>query len=318
MIRTINTIESSYEESYNRNMLSFIKKLIDNYDGSVEMKNNILDNEINIYSCEDRLNADELIKYYNLYNMIEKINIEEVRCITEHTLSVNSLLPLKDKRIASCSEDNTIRIYDPSNDYHCDQVINRQSQRITSICELDDGIIVSSSKDKSIMIGDYTIRNAHDICINKVITLPNNRITSCSMDKTIKIWKSDAPYSDTPIKVLEWHTFYVTSLLYIKERDIMISGSHDGILCLRNMSTYQCETVIKGVKCCSTNSLYQIDKDRVIVGGRNTFTIVNIDKYAIEKIIINKSFGDVHCFLKLRNNHTILCGCSDKYFCSMI
>ena len=50
MIRTINTIESSYEESYNRNMsmLSFIKKLIDNYDGSVEMKNNILDNEINI------------------------------------------------------------------------------------------------------------------------------------------------------------------------------------------------------------------------------------------------------------------------------
>ena len=98
----------------------------------------------------------------------------------------------------------------------------------------------------------------------------------------------------------------------------MISGSHDGILCLRNMSTYICDKVIKGVKCCSTNSLYQIDKDRVIVGGRNTFTIVNIDKYAIEKIIINKSFGDVHCFLKLRNNHTILCGCSDKYFCSMI
>ena len=81
------------------------------------------------------------------------------------------------------------------------------------------------------------------------------------MDKTIKIWKSDAPYSDTPIKVLEWHTFYVTSLLYIKERDIMISGSHDGILCLRIMSTYICDKVIKGVKCCSTNSLYQIDKD---------------------------------------------------------
>ena len=148
MIRTINTIESSYEESYNRNMnmLSFIKKLIDNYDGSVEMKNNILDNEINIYSCKDRLNADELIKYYNLYNMIEKINIEEVRCITEHTLSVNSLLLLKDKRIASCSEDNMIRIYDPSNDYHCDQVINRQSQRITSICELDDGILSQAQR----------------------------------------------------------------------------------------------------------------------------------------------------------------------------
>ena len=49
----------------------------------------------------------------------------------------------------------------------------------------------------------------------------------------------------------------------------------------------------------------------MIVGGRNTFSIVNIDKYAIEKIIINKSFGDVHCFLKLRNNKTILCGCEN-------
>ena len=38
-------LESSYEESYNRNkdMLSFLEILIDNYDGSNEMKKNILD-----------------------------------------------------------------------------------------------------------------------------------------------------------------------------------------------------------------------------------------------------------------------------------
>ena len=50
--------------------------------------------------------------------------------------------------------------------------------------------------------------------INKVISLPNNRIASCSYyDKTIKIWKSNPPYSDTPIKVLEGHTKSVRSLL---------------------------------------------------------------------------------------------------------
>ena len=54
------------------------------------------------------------------------------------------------------------------------------------------------------MIGDYTIKNAHDDCITKVITLPNNRIASCSKDMTIKIWKSNPPYSDTPINVLKW------------------------------------------------------------------------------------------------------------------
>ena len=39
----------------------------------------------------------------------------------------------------------------------------------------------------------------------------------------------------------------------------------------------------------------------------------------IEKKIIDKSFqcifGNVHCFLKLRDNKTILCGCSDGTFC---
>ena len=77
------------------------------------------------------------------------------------------------------------------------------------------------------MIGDYTINNAHDDLIFKVITLPNNRIASCSADETIKIWKSNPPYSDTPINVLNGHSSSVISLLYIKERDIMISGSLD-------------------------------------------------------------------------------------------
>ena len=119
-----------------------------------------------------------MIKYYNGYNIIESVKIEDIKnikTITCHTDSVNSLLHLRDGRVASCSDDNTIRIYDPSNDYHCDQVIKRHSDNIHSICQLDDGTIVSGSNDRTIMIGDYTIKNAHDDSwILKVITLPNN------------------------------------------------------------------------------------------------------------------------------------------------
>ena len=71
------------------------------------------------------------------------------------------------------------------------------------------------------MIGDYTINNAHNGCIYKVISLPNNRIASRSDDKKIKIWKGTPPYSNTPIKVLNGPSD-VTSLLYIKERDTLI------------------------------------------------------------------------------------------------
>ena len=123
------------------------------------MKKKIECNIINIYQ---NANDSELIKYFKNYSIIEKKQIEEAKCITDHTSSVFSLLLLKDKRIASCSRDRTIRIYDPSNDYHCDQVIERHKGGIFSICVLDDGSIVSCSGDKSIMIGDYTIKNAHD------------------------------------------------------------------------------------------------------------------------------------------------------------
>ena len=74
--------------------------------------------------------------------------------------------------------------------------------------------------------------------------------------------------------------------------------------------------MIEGVDCCSYNSLYQIDKDRVIVGGITSISIVNIDKCVIEKTIIeDKSIEYVFCFLKLRDNKTILCGCDNGIFC---
>ena len=95
----------------------------------------------------------------------------------------------------------------------------------------------------------------------------------------------------------------------------MISCSSEGTLRLWNMTTYQCVTVIKEVVSISTNSLFQIDKDRVIVGGNKTFCIVNIDKCIIEKRIEDKSLGFISCFLKLRDNRTILCGCGIGTFC---
>ena len=96
----------------------------------------------------------------------------------------------------------------------------------------------------------------------------------------------------------------------------MISGSfdktHRGTLRLWDMSIYQCDNTIGGVGCFLTNSLNQIDKDRVIVGGLNSFSIVNIDKCVIEKRIKDKSLGYVFCFLKFRDNKTILCGCGRR------
>ena len=97
---------------------------------------------------------------------------------------------------------------------------------------------------------------------------------------------------------------------------MMISGSIDFLLFLWNMSKYQYETAIDGVGCYSSNSLYQVDSNRVIVGGKNNYSIVNIDKCVIETTINDFSFGIVRCFTKLRDNRTILCGCEYGIFCA--
>ena len=116
--------------------------------------------------------------------------------------------------------------------------------------------------------------------------------------------------------MLKGHTKDVVSIVYIKEREKLFSTSFDFTCRLWNLKTYQCEAVFKGFEeCVYNNSLYQIDKDRVIVGGEHSFTIINIDKCVIEKEIRDEALGLVRCFLMLRDNRTILCGCGKGKMC---
>lgn len=310
----IDIIQTSYEESYtkNKNILTFLKILIDNYDDSNELKNTILNNSnIQIYTCDNTKNIKDIIRYYKEYSILEISNsmLDDLKCektINDHTLIVNSLIRLRDNRIASCSDDKTIRIYNPSNDFCCEKVITRNSYDIKSFCQLENGTFASASIDGSIIFEDYKINKAHTDWINKIISLPKNRIASCSTDKTIKIWKSDYPYSN--IAVLFGHKEKVISLLYIKERDVMISGASDGTLRLWNMSTYQCESVIKGIQCCYMNSIYQYDRDTILVGGEKCIFIVSVLKCKIEKKIEDKEIGNVFSFVSLRYDKTVLFG----------
>ena len=47
--------------------LSFFKILINNYDGTINMKKNIMRNKIKLYICKKNANIDVLIKNYNEY-----------------------------------------------------------------------------------------------------------------------------------------------------------------------------------------------------------------------------------------------------------
>ena len=109
------------------------------------------------------------------------------------------------------------------------------------------------------------------------------------------------------IKTLNGHTSYVRSIIQLKDKDILISGSDDNTLRKWNLLTYQCDTIINNVDCCDSNSLLEIDNNRIIVGGWNVITIVNISNDIIEHQIKNNKLNWVWSFVQLRNGN-ILCG----------
>ena len=151
----------------------------------------------------------------------------------KHTDEIQQLIELTDSRIATCSSDSTIVISSKNNTSI--KSLKGHTDEVNSICQLDDGNLVSCSRDQSIKIWSikensykciFSIDNAHEESISKVISLSNNRIASCSYDSLIKIWKSNPPYSKEPISILKGCRLIVTSILYIKKKDILISGGN--------------------------------------------------------------------------------------------
>ena len=148
------------------------------------------------------------------------------------------MLLLSDGRLASSSGDLTIKIYNIINNYHCDMTINTQhSVGVFYICQIHTNKLVSCSFDCSIRIWsiyessyqcDYIIKNAHDNNIFKVIQLTEKRFASCSFDETIKIWNSNPPYNH--IITMIGHKNSVNSIIQLKEKNILISGSNDETL----------------------------------------------------------------------------------------
>ena len=75
---------------------------------------------------------------------------------------------------------------------------------------------------------DFSFENAHNEQIRKVISLSNNRIASCSNEHTIKIWNNQTPYYH--IATLYGHTDYVTAIIALKHKNVLILGCDESNL----------------------------------------------------------------------------------------
>ena len=82
------------------------------------------------------------------------------------------------------------------------------------------------------------------------------------------------------IKELKGHTNDVTTLAYIKERDLLVSASSDNTLRVWSMKIYQLISVIKDltqVKSYEGIKMSMIDNYRCIISGQYSLTIIDIN-----------------------------------------
>ena len=339
--KAINKIEASYKKNYmiNYELSKLIENIIQNYRLSMIIPdyNNIM-NFINNTKYSPSLNfngydpnsidnsINNLILFYNsnyIISLKEKnfsLNkLEQITTINEIKHDINSLIIMKDNRLAA-AEEKVIKIFEISENlnYKYDIKIEGHTANVHYLYNMKEGKLLSSSADKTIKIwilskNSYTCEitlEGHYKWVFNVIQLNNNNIASCSLDNTIKIWSGNFPYSN--IKTLTGHTHGVTCIIQIKDGRI-VSGSNDDSIRFWNMSTYECieNQTIYDVICCKMDSITQVDDFRLFVGGWKFLTVINIQTYQImTKIEIHNDEINAVLFL---DNGTLISGSNNGY-----
>jgi WD40 repeat protein len=109
------------------------------------------------------------------------------------------------------------------------------TDKVTCLCLLDGGRLVSGSKDNNIIIfnkktydPDLTIKE-HKDTINCIIKLDSNILASCSSDKTIKIYKiQDNQYEI--VQTLIEHTDRINKIIELKNKNLVSCSNDNSII----------------------------------------------------------------------------------------
>ena len=183
------------------NEIKYLKQNINKENNEIINKKKILfKSEINNINESNYINKK--IDYENNFYKFSKNNIFDfkiTKTLNYHKKCVNYLLLLKDNRLASVSDDNYLIVYNLTKNT-IDLQIEIHSNPVKYITQFDDGIIATTSLDKSIKL--FTINENNEIKtiqslyghsgpVYKIIKLTNNYFASCGEDPNIKLWNKE-------------------------------------------------------------------------------------------------------------------------------
>ena len=269
-----------------KELLSDIKNYIKNSISQLEIQNLIKE----IKSMKRTMN----IFHYNTFYL------KQTKTIKNHTNNINKISLFPNGNIISVSSDKSIKIYD-ENFSLINNIENAHDDCIRYISILDNENFITCSDDKSLKIWKKniknkifelfeTISNAHKDRIDKVIYSKSKKIISCSDDSTIKIWEKAKNKYQCINTILNSDSCYITSILEIPDKNLLISGGGDGVI-IWDIINYKKIKFINNTFCSCWNAMKKFDEERIIVGGgyNGIMKVININDGIVVKEIKNYS-----------------------------
>lgn len=338
-----------HNNKINYQLFQYVKMILFNYylfkhTPNYQVISNVIQNTKMNYSKFDSFyyfnlleSKNKLLKYFksNLFIKVNNGNIifENMELIKElgyHSDKVTCIIQLNDGRLASCSKDQTIKIYSSDN-YELETSIQEdEGNQIQSIAEINNGIILSNTGKKLKL---WKIDTKKPYCmfsikphlqdISKMLKLKSNNISTCSQDGTIKIWNFNV-LPNEPLAILgknspsvefENENFVIMSkFISITELDDgrIVSADSYKEIAFWNLLSCRKEHSIQNIDCCSPNNLAHFKNKILFVGGKKNITLVRIDTYQIDSVICFNPIFELHFIIPLDNN-SVLCGRDSSY-----
>ncbi len=245
------------------------------------------------------------------------------KSIKTHNDSVQCVICLNDGRLASSSNDASIKIYE-LNTFKCQMTIKEHQDSVFYLTQLKNGNLVSSSEDSTIKIirlisnKEYNVIQTllgHSNAVMKTIELSNGKLMSCSTDEKIKIWskkindKNNYQYNynlhyQCETTILDEEKIY--SIIEIPNVNELITSEGESIIKFYDLNKYNVKKCFNDMECSGwTYSLCIINKDYLGIGGNCLIYIIRISTHTIIKIISTEN--KIICLYRVRDD-SILTG----------
>ena len=228
-----------------------------------------------------------------LYNDFD-INLKNpIHILKNHSSNVWCLTYLNDGRLSSCSNDNTIIIYNKKS-FDPDLIIKEHLKPIYYINQLSSGLLASCSCDSTIKLfkineNKYeTIQTLsyHAKTVFKLIELKNKNLISCSDDGSIIFYTKDKSEFKKDFSIS--HKCRCSSIIETKDNEICYSlYCSDRNIFFYNLLERKNKASLSNISKCNNQREWfiMISKDLLLIPGEKKISIIDINRYKLIRII---------------------------------